>query len=100
MTVFSNKLKSLEGLHSDQRLKILLTTSSKQRIAFFVRQRYIALILLINLPGNIVIGGGGGIAVIAGFSGIFKLSGFLIAISIAVAPVPMAFLYLGDSPFK
>ena len=39
-------------------------------LPFLLRYRYVALALAFNLPGNAVLGGGGGIAMMAGLSGI------------------------------
>jgi hypothetical protein len=55
-----------------------------------LRHRYVALALVVNLPGNVVLGGGGGIALVAGLSRIFEPVPFLLT----VLPVPLAF-YLG-----
>jgi len=49
--------------------------------------------LVLNLPGNSLVGGGGGIAFIAGLSGMFSYIGFILAIAIAVAPVPVFFYF-------
>jgi hypothetical protein len=43
---------------------------------------------LINMPGNTVIGGGGGIAMAVGYSRTFTYPGFLACAAVAVAPVP------------
>lgn len=51
--------------------------------------RRIALAILLNMPGNTLIGGGGGIALIAGMSRLVSHAGFLLTIAIAVAPVPL-----------
>lgn len=60
-----------------------------------VRWRYVALALVLNLPGNAVLGGGGGIAMLAGLSGMFSFSGYFVAISLAVLPVPLAVVLVG-----
>lgn len=52
--------------------------------------RYLLLAALINLPGNAVIGGGGGIAFTAGFSRLFRPSLTALTIALAVLPVPLA----------
>jgi len=49
----------------------------------------------VNLPGNILIGGGGGISLIAGASRLFSLPGFLTTIALAVSPLPLAILFFG-----
>ena len=53
-----------------------------------LRLRWFALAFLINMPGNTVIGGGGGIAMAAGYSRAFPFAAFLACSAIAVAPVP------------
>ncbi|MDJ0630674.1 MAG: hypothetical protein QNJ44_20630 [Rhodobacter sp.] len=55
-----------------------------------VRYRWLALVVLINTPGNTLLGGGGGIAMAAGASGAFRFPAFLVAVAVAVAPVPLA----------
>ena len=53
-----------------------------------MRFRWLALALLINMPGNTVIGGGGGIAMAVGYSRTFTYPAFLACAAVAVAPVP------------
>lgn len=53
-----------------------------------MRFRWLALALLINMPGNTVIGGGGGIAMAVGYSRTFRYPAFLACVAVAVAPVP------------
>lgn len=52
------------------------------------RYRYVAIGLAITTPGNIVIGGGGGIALMAGLSRLFSPPGYILTVLIAVAPIP------------
>ncbi|WP_347311879.1 hypothetical protein [Defluviimonas sp. SAOS-178_SWC] len=68
-----------------------------RRLSPLVRgQRYVLLALLINLPGNTLLGGGGGILLIAGVSRLFSLAATLLTIAIAVAPVPILVFWLGE----
>ena len=60
-----------------------------------LRNRYLLLIALINTPGNSLLGGGGGIAVLAGASGLFSPLRYLACVTVAVAPVPLLFVLLG-----
>ncbi|MEO0632643.1 MAG: hypothetical protein AAFY52_00740 [Pseudomonadota bacterium] len=53
-----------------------------------LRFRWIAMAVLINMPGNSAIGGGGGIAMAAGYSRAFPYPAFVVCSAIAVAPVP------------
>ncbi len=56
------------------------------------KNRYLALAILLNTPGNSLIGGGGGLAFAAGASGLYRFPQFLLTILIAVAPVPLFFV--------
>lgn len=60
-----------------------------------MRNRYLLLIVLLNMPGNSVLGGGGGIAFLAGVSGLYSFWAFLVSVLIAVAPFPLFFLLVG-----
>jgi hypothetical protein len=57
-----------------------------------LRHRYVLLAVSLNIPGNSLIGGGGGLAIIAGASRLFPFWHFLAIVSCAVAPVPLFFL--------
>ncbi|MBO6882218.1 MAG: hypothetical protein JJ869_01405 [Marivita sp.] len=83
------------ALPPTDRLTLLLDGSPPMTVSLAVRHRYIALALLVNTPGNAVIGGGGGIMMMAGMSGIFAPVQTFIAIAIAVSPVPIAIMVLG-----
>ncbi len=82
-------------LSSEERLAMLLDGVSKPALSLALRYRYIALALAVNTPGNSVIGGGGGIMVMAGLSGIFSPLTTLLTVALAVSPVPLAVLFLG-----
>ncbi|PUB11023.1 hypothetical protein [Yoonia sediminilitoris] len=69
----------------------LATMTASPFLKSLLRYRYIALALAVNMPGNIVIGGGGGIALMAGLSRMFTPVSFLLTILIAVLPVPLLF---------
>lgn len=79
----------------EQRLAYLTENSPPGILSFLLRHRFIALAVAINLPGNSLIGGGGGIALFAGIAGIFPFPLFLLTIAIAVAPVPLVFFLTG-----
>lgn len=100
----SRFLGELESLDASQRLNLILTRSPRRLFPFLIRHRYIALLLSINLPGNIVIGGGGGIAMMAGMSRLFSAPYYFLTIAIAVAPFPLLLVtfgeYFGDWPLN
>jgi hypothetical protein len=60
-----------------------------------LRFRYLALAVAFNIPGNYLVGGGGGIALMAGVSRLYSVPGFLFTIALSVAPVPLAVLFFG-----
>ena len=82
-------------LPQEARLALMLEGAPPRLLALALRHRYLALALAVNTPGNAVIGGGGGIMMMAGLSGLFAPLPTLIAVAVAVAPVPLAVLLLG-----
>ena len=80
---------------SDERLAMLLEGAPPRTLALALRHRYVALALALNIPGNALIGGGGGIALMAGLSGIFAPLPTFLAIAVAVSPVPLTVMLLG-----
>ncbi|HSM41012.1 MAG TPA: hypothetical protein VK862_09690 [Afifellaceae bacterium] len=81
-------LEQIEPLSREERTEYL-TGRDNRALSRFLQYRYLTLALLFNLPGNFLIGGGGGIGMIAGMSGLFSLYGYLITVMIAVSPVPL-----------
>ncbi|HSG57015.1 MAG TPA: hypothetical protein VLA45_16320, partial [Paracoccaceae bacterium] len=82
-------------LSREERLEMLLAGSPPRTVALALRYRYIALGLSINVPGNSVLGGGGGLMLLAGMSGLFGPMQTLLTMMIAILPVPMAVALLG-----
>jgi hypothetical protein len=85
-------LRRMEPLDESGRLALLQGSSSSRVLRGLLKHRYVAVAIALNTPGNIVLGDGGGIALAAGFSRLFSLSGFAITVVLAVAPVPLAIL--------
>lgn len=88
-------LQTVEPMSREERLSFLVSRAPSRMIPFLLRHRYIALAIVINLPGNILLGGGGGISLLAGVSRLYPLSGFITLIALAVLPVPLAVLLFG-----
>ncbi|MFC1881978.1 hypothetical protein ACFL2S_10850 [Thermodesulfobacteriota bacterium] len=59
-----------------------------------MKYRYLTIAILVNLPGNYILGGGGGISLACGTSRHISWKGFLVTIIVAVSPVPVL-VYLG-----
>lgn len=79
-------------LASDAVTSLLEGLRNRPWIHGLMRFRWLALALLINMPGNTVIGGGGGIAMAVGYSRTFTYPAFLACVAVAVAPVPALIL--------
>jgi hypothetical protein len=84
-------------LAPQDRLAMLLEGRPRGAAARAIRWRYLALALAVNVPGNSVIGGGGGIMMLAGLSGVFSPLATFAAVALAVSPVPLAVMFLGLS---
>lgn len=79
-----------------QRTAFVADTLNGRFSASLFSNRYIVLALLLNLPGNSVLGGGGGLAFLAGVSGLYGFWRYLTTVLLAVAPFPVLFLILGS----
>lgn len=82
-------------LSKNERVEMLLEGQSKRVLRLSLQYRYIALAVALNTPGNSIIGGGGGIMIIAGLSGIFSPLSTFVTVIFAVSPVPLAVIFLG-----
>ncbi len=78
------------------RVALVQTLLPRKYCGWIVKYRYINLAVLINIPGNSVIGGGGGIAFVSGLSGMFRAPLTVLTILIATAPVPLAIWLFGS----
>jgi len=86
---------SLEPLSAEHRLKVLIENAPKRIVPVLLKHRYIAVFVALNVPGNAIIGGGGGIALLAGISGLFTFPLFLASVSLAALPVPLVVFLTG-----
>ena len=92
----ANLLQRIDPLNPQDIPDFLANQTSSRYLAALLRYRYLAFAILINLPGNFVVGGGGGIAILAGISRLYSLPGISIAIAVAVSPVPLAVTIFGN----
>lgn len=88
-------VERMRPLSPGDRLELLVRSAPARITPFLLRHRYFAVAAAFNIPGNFVIGGGGGIALAAGMSGIFRFPAYLLMVSIAISPVPLAMLVKG-----
>lgn len=88
----------LEPLGAEERLRFLAQIAPSRIVPFLLRHRYLVLAVLFNLPGNALIGDGGGIALIAGMSRLFPFPKFVLLVCVAITPVPLLFLIRAAYP--
>lgn len=82
-------IESFEALSPQKRTAYIHGLLPKRYCGCIVRYRYATLAVLINLPGNSVIGGGGGIALMSGLSGVFRTPLTVLTLLLATSPVPL-----------
>jgi len=81
----------LDGTPRAERGRLLTGSMPSLLGERLLRRKYLALAAALNTPGNSLVGGGGGLAFMAGASGLFGFWPYLATVMIAVAPAPLAF---------
>lgn len=82
-------LETVAPMSRSERLEALRMRAPIWLRPLATRYRYVLLAILVNLPGNAVLGGGGGILFTAGLSRLFLPLQTFLTILISVAPVPL-----------
>lgn len=85
----------VQPMPPERRLAVLRARLPDRIAGHAVRWRYVALALLVNMPGSGLIGGGGGICLLAGLTRIFRPGATLATLALAVAPVPIVVWFTG-----
>jgi len=85
----------IDPLSPNERVDILHSKAPAKIVPHLLNHRYLAIALLLNLPCNAVIGGGGGIGLIVGMSGIITYTRYLLLISVSTSPVPIVIILKG-----
>lgn len=88
-------LEQLCATPREDRPQVLINSTGHPTLRKLARFRFVALAVLINVPGNALIGGGGGLSFMSGLSGVFSYPKFLLTVCIAVLPVPLAVFLFG-----
>lgn len=86
-------VQKLEPLNQRKRLELLNEKAPSRIAPFLLKHRYLAIAFALNLPGNALIGGGGGIGLIVGMSKIVAFPAYIALLALAIAPVPLLFLF-------
>lgn len=85
-------IRAMDPLTPDQRMERLYGQAPDRLAPLLVKHRYLTVAALLNIPGNGLVGGGGGIGMVAGMSGLFRFPLYVLTVALAVAPVPLAVL--------
>jgi hypothetical protein len=88
-------LDRINALPEDQRISVLRDRLPKRIGKWAIDFRYLAIVVLINLPGNGLVGGGGGICLTAGLSRIYSTGWMFLTLALAVLPFPV-FVWFSD----
>jgi hypothetical protein len=89
LTAFADTIDRLGEQPPELRLRFVCFRAPGWLAPIIRDWRYVALALLLNLPGNVLLGGGGGLALLAGLSRIFTWPAVLLAFVIGTAPIPL-----------
>ena len=82
----------LEPLNPEEKLDFLLGTAPSKAVPYLLEHRYLMIAIILNLPGNALIGGGGGIGLVAGMSRLYPFPKYLLLVGLAITPLPLLFL--------
>ncbi len=82
-------LRKFDATPPEQRLEFITGDLSTGTMPTLLKRRYLVLAALLNLPGNVVIGGAGGIAMLAGMSRLYSFPKYLLLVSLAILPGPI-----------
>ncbi|AVO45994.1 hypothetical protein C6569_13440 [Phreatobacter cathodiphilus] len=85
----SEMVRRLGAMTPQQRVGALAEIAPNRIARLLVDHRDLTLVAALNMPGNALIGGGGGIALVAGMSGMFRPDRYLLAVAIAALPIPL-----------
>jgi len=91
-------LDTIQPLSRDERISFLNSKIPNPLRPFLIEGRYAIIGVLLNVPGNALIGGGGGIMLIAGLSRVFSTYWMFVTLLFAVSPIPIAILVFGIDP--
>ncbi len=72
-----------------QQINRFLEHAPKRLIPFLLHHRYCVFGVAVNTPGNMLLGGAGGIALMSGVSRLFNIRTFVLAVMISVLPLPV-----------
>lgn len=89
LTRAATLLSGFDATPPDKRLAFLAERAPTPTIPALLKHRYLLLALSLNLPGNALIGGGGGIGMMAGMSRLYSFPKYVFLIAVAILPGPI-----------
>ena len=89
LTRAESLLREFDAIPPENRMEILVEKTSSPTMVKLLKRRYLSLAVLLNLPGNALLGGGGGIAMLAGMCRLYSFPKYLMLIAAAVLPGPI-----------
>ena len=89
----SELINQLEPLDQHKRLEFLNSKTPTKIAPFLLKHRFVTLAVVLNLPGNALIGGGGGIGLVVGMSKLISFYKYFLVMAVAILPVPLC-IYL------
>jgi hypothetical protein len=92
----SELVHQLEPLNQQERLGLLNKKAPTKFAPFLLNHRYLTIAVALNLPGNALVGGGGGIGLVVGMSRVVPFYKYLIVVAISVLPVPLCIFLQGS----
>lgn len=94
LTRAAGLVERLRPLDREARIAVLMERAPGRLAAWLLRHRYWTIAALLNIPGNNLVGGGGGIALAAGMTRLVSLPAFALTAALGIAPLPLAILLL------
>ncbi len=88
-------IEQITPLPQAERLALLQARLPQWMGPISIKYRYFLLAGLINLPGSSLIGGGGGIMIVAGLTRLFSPRATILTLALAVSPIPLAVWIFG-----
>ena len=85
----------VDTLDRSERLSLIMELAPPKLKPILTRWRYVAIAVSLNTPGNVIIGGAGGILMVAGLSRLFHPAAILFTIVLCLLPVPIGVQVFG-----
>lgn len=91
----SELVHQLDPLNKQERLDLLNQKAPVKLVPFLLNHRYLTIAIALNLPGNALIGGGGGIGLVVGMSRVIPFYKYFFVVALSVLPVPLCIFLQG-----